>query len=145
MGTRARQIRADLASMLPMVPLDRRVGTQDRFKVFKAARRPEQGVPERSVRILTAAPGSRDPELMTADSFRLELTLELYYALTPEAEDRIQDDFERLWWQLETLHTVNPCVDSSDPTPLGVEETNHNTIARISLVIRYRLDAAVIN
>jgi hypothetical protein len=143
-GTRARTIREDVATALATATLDRRVGVNDRLLWIKTSRRPESA-PERAFRLVTSAPGSRDPRVMTADLFRLELMVELYYANGPDTEDRIQDDFERVWWLLETLHTVNAEIQQSDPAPLGVEETTNNTIARISLIILYRLDDTLVN
>lgn len=143
-GTRARQIRKDVATALQSAALDRRVGVNDRLLWIKTARRPESA-PERAFRLVTAAPGSRDPNVMTSNLFRLELTIEIYYTTGDETEDRIQDDFERIWWLLETLHTVNAHIEHTDPSPLGVEETQNNTIARISLIVLYRLDDSLVN
>ena len=142
--TRASVIATEtVPAALKDVVLDQRIGASDRLKELRSARRPDNGAPERSYRIMYGLGPARG-DYLTCDYFVCELTLEFYYALTPGAEARSADDAERYWWVLETLQTRNDGIQVVEPRWLGLEETQHNLVARLSLVVAYRLDAAVI-
>lgn len=142
--TRASVIATEtVPAALREVALDARIGASDRLKELRSARRPDNGAPERTYRIMYGLGPARG-DLITCDYFVCELTIELYYALTPGAEARSADDAERFWWVLETLQQRNDGIQACEPRWLGLEETQHNLVARISLVVAYRLDPTVI-
>lgn len=142
--TRARQIRADIVAAIAAATLDDRAGSGDRFTHLDVSRRPDGGARERSFRVIAAVPPHRG-DLMSSSYFRAEFTVELYYSLGKGIDDRICDDAERFWWALETLQSRNDGIQNPQPAWLGVEETTHNAIARVSVTVEYRLDAALTN
>lgn len=142
-GTRARQIRQDIVDAIKAVTLDQQAGAADRFLHLDVSRRPDTGARDRSFRVFAAAPPHRD-DLQTCDAFRVEFTVEIYYALAHGIDDRVSDDLERFWWSLETLQSRNAGINACDPSPLGIEEGTHNWIVRVSVIVRYRLDSTLI-
>lgn len=142
--TRARLVRDTMATALCSVTLDQRAGSADKLKHLKSSRRPENGAPERTLRTKYALLPHRHGEFTTSDLFVIELQGEIYYALGSEAEDRAADDAERYWWVLETLQSQNAGIQLPEPSWLGTEETTHNLIATLSLVVAYRIDAALL-
>lgn len=142
-GTRASTIRQNIVDAIKAVTLDQQAGSGDRFLHLNVSRRPDGGARDRSFRVFAAAPPARD-DLQTADAFRVEFTVEIYYALANAIDDRVCDDLERFWWSLETLQSRNSGINISDPAPLGIEEGVHNWIVRVSVIVRYRLDSTLI-
>lgn len=143
-GTRARVIRADVVAALEGAELDTRAGAADRLRFLNVPRRPESAS-ERVFRVVVAAQPMKGRH-NTCDDYNVEFTIEVYYALGPGIEDRISDDTERFWPALMAmqLQSRNDGIMDADPAPLGVEETPHNYIARVSLIVSYRLDSTLI-
>lgn len=140
-GTRARAIRALIATTLKGVVLDRRVGTEDRLKFYDHPKRPESAA-ERTFRVIVAAQPNKGPN-NTCDDYQVEFTVELYYALGPAAEDRSADDHERFWPSLLRLQQQAEWIDCT-VSPLGVEVTDQNYIPRVSVIVTYRLDSTLL-
>lgn len=148
-GTRAKTLRAHYVAAIKGVTLDQRAGEGDRFQHLDVVVRPVSAR-ERSFRaFFSILPHIDDTD--SGAAYRLELTAELYYALSPGVEDRAADDSERFWWGLETL--LDPANNNelrdagvmlSSPAWLGVEVTERLYIPRVSLVARYRLDDTLI-
>lgn len=148
-GTRGKLIRGHVVDAVRAAPLDARAGSDDRFQHLNVLVRPDSAR-ERSFRVFFSILPHRD-DTDTGACFRIELTIEFYYTLSPGVEDRAADDAERFWWALETL--ANQLTDElrdagvmiSDPAWLGVEVTERLYIPRVSLVVRYRLDDALVS
>lgn len=141
-GTRAKTIRAAIATGVRSVTLDARAGAADRFVHIESSRRLESARP-RSFRVFASVPPHRS-DLQTNDAYRVEFTVELYFELGQGIDDRICDDCERFWWVLETLQSIDSSIMLADPSHLGVEETQSNLIVRFSVVVTYRLDSALV-
>lgn len=142
-GTRAKTIRANIISAIEAATLDTRVGVFDRFKHLALARRPESAR-ERSFRCNLSSSPARDT-LQTQDAYVVEYQVEIYYALAPDIEERVADDFERFWWALETLQSRNASINICEPNAFGIEETPSMYVARLTVVVRYRLDSSVLS
>lgn len=140
--TRARRIRAAIAQRLTSATLDRRDGSDDKLRFLRISRRPETAR-ERTFRITASVPSSKGT-LQTSDDYRVEHTIEIFYALGPDVDDRVCDDAERFWWALETLQSADDGIIDSTPTPLGIEDGPNYSIARTSVVTRYRLDSSLV-
>lgn len=148
-GTRASLLRQHYAAAIAQVTLDRRAGDGDRFVHLDVPRRPD-GARERSFRVFfTVLPHRVDDD--TGAAYRCEFTIELYYSLASGVEDRAADDAERFWWGVDTL--LNPNNNAtlrdvgvmiSEPSWLGIETTDRMYVASLSIVVRYRLDDALV-
>lgn len=143
-GTRASTIRADIGAIFAGLTLDHRAGSADKWKVLDVPRRPDTGVADRTARVIVAVPPRRS-NVLSGDLFEVEFVVELYLALARGVDDRTCDDIERAWWGLETMQTRNAGIELSTPAHLGAEPTEHNLIVRLSVVVLYRLDSALIN
>ena len=86
--TRARAIRETASSALSEATLDLRAGTADKLKDLKLPRRPENGAPERCFRIVFGLLPHRG-DFISSDFFLIELTIEIYYALTDRKSTRL--------------------------------------------------------
>lgn len=142
-GTRARNIRAAIARVLTEATLDRRDGADDKLRYLRVSRRPDSAR-ERTFRVVVAAQ-SQKGTLQTTDDYVVEHTIEIYYALGPDVEDRVCDDSERIWWGLETLQSEDGGINGTSVAPLGIEESANYHIARISVVTNYRLDSTLVS
>ena len=141
-GTRAKTIRADIAAALSGVTLDPAARSSDKLTFLDVPRLPESAR-DRSFRVIVAAPPHLD-DTLSGSMFRVEFTIEIFYALGPGIEDRICDDTERFWWALNTLQAVNADVQLPEPSTFGVEETPNNYIVRIGVVVRYRVSDSIL-
>ena len=139
-GLRARSIRTLIVAAMKGAVLDKRAGTDDRMQWLNEPRRPA-AARERTFRVITAAQPSKGAA-NTCDDYVVEFTLEIYYALTAEADDRCNEDHERFWPSLLRLANGDPMLDVI-VAPLGVEETAANYIARVSVIAHYRLDSTL--
>lgn len=143
-GTRASTLRAEVGAIFAGLTLDQRAGSADRWKVLDVPRRPANGVADRTARVIVATPPRRS-DVLSGDLFEVDFQVELYLSLARGIDDRACDDIERAWWQLETMQSRNASVELSTPAHLGAEETDHNLIIRLSVVVLYRLDSTLIN
>jgi hypothetical protein len=101
--------------------------------------------PDRSFSVQLAAQPQRI-EASSCDLFRVEYFCQVYYsAAQPGVQDRIAGDFERLYSRLDRLHEQSEDVCRCDVLPGGiVPDAPETTLSQFSVVVVYRLDAAVV-
>lgn len=111
----ASEVRDAAIAQILAVTLDSKVGPGDRFNIYRGAKEPEQA-PERTAMVKLLSTG-RDPT-NTCARFVLHQVV-VFYAPSPDIDDRIADDNLRLDDALWTLHTADAditAVEVSDST-----------------------------
>lgn len=141
---RASEARAHIATAVMAATLDTRAGVADRMVEIKVAQDPSSAA-ERSFRITCTTPPHRGT-LTTCDAYVVDFELVVFYPWSPEVEDRVCDDAERIEEALadEALVALDADFVRAEVVPSGIATSAHLVTVRWSLVVYYRQDSAVV-
>lgn len=130
-------VRAAIIAAIKAPTLDSKSGAGDKLKVLTTAREPEQ-VTERCAMVRLLSMGRDDTNVCDAHYGAYQVVV--FYAPSPDIDDRIAADMERLHDPLWSLHTIAADVLDSVPGEVFIEESEGRIAARRDVRVIYRRD-----
>lgn len=130
-------VRAAIITRHETTSLDTKAGPGDKLKVLRTAREP-QTVTERCAMVRLISTG-RD-STNTCDAHVGVYQCAIFYAPSPDIDDRISADAERMHDPLWTLHEVEADIIEVQVGDVFVEESEGRIAARRDVRVIYRLD-----
>lgn len=134
---RASEVRAAIITAIEGEALDTKAGPGDRIRVLRQAREPDQ-VTERVAMVRLLALGRDDAN--TCDAHWCVYQVSIYYAPSPDIDDRVAADAERLHDPLWSLQTIEADVMESQPGDVTIEEDVGRIASRRDVRVIYRRD-----
>jgi hypothetical protein len=135
---RASAVRAAIITAIEGEALDSKVGPGDKIKVLRQAREPES-VTERIAMVRLLSLGRDDAN--TCDAHHATYQVSIFYAPSPDIDDRVASDAERLHDPLWSLHDINADVMVSEPGDVSIEEDVGRIVSRRDVRVIYRRNA----
>lgn len=134
---RASEVRAAIITAIEAEALDTKAGPGDRIRVLRQAREPDQ-VTERVAMVRLLGLGRDDAN--TCDAHWCVYQVSIYYAPSPDIDDRVAADAERLHDPLWSLQTIDADVMVSEPGDVTIEEDAGRIASRRDVRVIYRRD-----
>tara|TARA_R110000824_G_scaffold22342_6_gene81931 strand:- start:1486 stop:1908 length:423 start_codon:yes stop_codon:yes gene_type:complete len=135
---RASGVRAAIIAVVEGAAVDATAGSRDKFIHVDTGGRELETAPDRVFRATLTQPPRRTPYL-TMDAYTVEYTVDVYYTPSKMVEDRIASDAEQITYDLATLQQQDSGIMVSDVQIGSVIETDNLIVARIPVLVTYRL------
>lgn len=134
---RLSEVRDAIITRITTTALDTKAGGGDKLTILRAAREPEQ-VTERCAMVRLLSTGRDDTNVCDAHFAVYQVVV--FYKPSPDIDDRIAADSERLHDPLWTLPQIAADVLDSAPGDVFVEEAEGRIAARRDVRVIYRRD-----
>lgn len=118
--------------------VDATAGGRDKFVHVDTGGRELEQAPDRVFRATLTQPPRRTAYL-TLDAYVVEYTVDLYYTPSKQVEDRISADAEQVSYDLTILNQQADDLMVSEVQPGSVFELDNLLVARIPVLVTYRL------
>ena len=145
-GTRARTVRAAIVTAITRAITDDPAHPGDRLTHIDGGADSMTAAPDRAFEVRLAAAPERIPA-SSCDYFQVQYACRIFYAASQDGiDDRMSDDFERLYVELDRLHEDNIWIDACDVTPTDVSDAGAAEVVTLgfSVVCKYRLASNVV-
>lgn len=136
---RASEVRAAIGAAIVAITPDVRHGALDTFRQLESPRDPE-ATASRVFRVSLVEVPITDDQINTCDMKRGTWQVSVYYPWTPDLDDRIANDAERIEAALSEDALVARDADFTHVavTPAGVDEQAALVTARYAVLVHYR-------
>tara|TARA_R110000824_G_scaffold95611_6_gene229862 strand:- start:592 stop:1014 length:423 start_codon:yes stop_codon:yes gene_type:complete len=135
---RASDVRAAIIVVVEGASVDATAGGRDKFVHVDTGGRELEQAPDRVFRATLTQPPRRTAYL-TLDAYVVEYTVDLYYTPSKQVEDRISADAEQVSYDLTILNQQADDLMVSEVQPGSVFELDNLLVARIPVLVTYRL------
>tara|TARA_R110002073_G_scaffold162275_2_gene318070 strand:+ start:1003 stop:1428 length:426 start_codon:yes stop_codon:yes gene_type:complete len=140
---RASEIRAKLVTAIEAAPVDDQASRTDVFTHLDIGTKEIRAGRDRLFVITVAAVPLRARQLFPSDNYSGSWDIVIMYADSPQIEDRICKDIERVSQALEKVPGENADINTIDIIGGPIQEFDGRVTATLTAQIGYRLTAGV--